>query len=186
MSVLAHIAPKAKAQERGTGGRHTPVSVALRWLSKTRQVFVVTLSRETALVALGIDTMNQKGIFAEIGVEEDRGILVLANVSRMYSDPDNLPPGVWTGNNRQGTLVFALPPRWIGEERLTTRRPAQRVEFQPGAMDFGHPSESIAINYVRITLPDWAAPMRRGTALAQEAADKARERAGLPPIRKVG
>ena len=185
MSVLSHIAPKAKPQERGTGGRHTPVSVALRWLSKTRQVFVVTISRETALEALGVDTKTQKNVFAEIGVEETTGTLVLANVSALHSDPENLPPGVWTGNNRQGTLVFALPPRWIGEERLKEKRPAQRVEF--GAVVKAiHDHRVFDIRFLEITLPDWAAPMRRGTALAQEAADKARERAGLPPIRKVG
>ncbi len=186
MSYLKAFLPNLRPLTRGLGGIRTPVSVSLRRLTKTRMMFFIAISKQVA-ESIGFDT-SAKGKevpLAEIGVDERNGTITLINVSSLYFGEDH-PPGVWTGNRRDGTLVFAVPPSWIDDAMTKDKRPAERVEFDAGVLDVQRDPSVRHVKFLRITLPDWAAPMRRGTALAQEAADKARQRAGLPPIKRVG
>lgn len=177
MSILDQIHSDMTLLVPGIGGRATPVSVSYRLFgSKSRWVMIVTLSKQVA-TDMRFRTGAKQECWAEMGFDEKTGTLVLVNVTNI----DTPAHTRWKGNARNGTLVFTLTARWLGDHR--TKHAAERCEHK--IMDHHDATTGLMVKFIEITVPDWAAPMRKGMKAAAGAADAARARLGLAAVPHV-
>lgn len=152
MSLLEQLVPGARRIKPGTGGRKTPVSVAYRQLGKGRLALVVSISKDVG-AELGFQATSKNWI--EVAFDEKAGSLFVLRRPDGEGAPDQHE--LLQAQNREGTNVVTIPMRLTcgrhAAERVTHHVEQRRV----GAED---------ILLLRVTLPDWAAPMRKGLQLA--------------------
>lgn len=173
MSVLTRIHGDMKPILPAPGGKQTPCSVAYRKVGN-RYVLAVNLSKIVAY-DLGFNVVTPSAPnYAEIGFHPDTGTLVLVNVSDTRLPSNDAIR--WKLQLRQGTIVAMFRPHWL--EGLEAHYAAERCEFK--VLDDS--IEGIAVKFIEITVPAWAAPNRKYAAV-QTVSTPTRLLAGVPHTR---
>lgn len=158
MGMLQEILPNARRITPGVGGRHTPVSLAYRKIGK-RMAMVVSVSAEVGR-RLGFDPATANMV--EVVRDEISGLLALCRRHDAETAAD--AEWLWKLQHRNGTWVLTLPAGGLGDRTYSAERAVHHVE------------ERGKVTLLRISLPDWAAPQKRGTALAAAAAAEMRRK----------